>query len=692
MGYVAFQSSFISGGNDNYVRFYFKYHIAPTSNDEPIFDSVDAGSKSGTEKLSVRLNSSGSLVAYNAGSSLGTGSTVLAADTWYRIDVHVPTGTAAYSIRINGTTELSGTATFSSNATGNIVLGKSQNRNNNTVDFYYDDVYIDDTAFPEDGGCVNLVPIGAGTYNNWAAVYSDVNEVPANGDTSYCSDTTNGDTESFVHGAINNISVINAAKTVIITRQTNSGATVACGFHSGSTDELSGAYALTNSYAMKQYATTTDPNTGSVWGQSGLNNSEIEFQCVSGSNVGGGNLRVAETSPEFKALSITFIRVTAAYMMVDYLASSSSIYNNTGSGGVKLAGADVIKARYFTSGISGVKIAGVATSKEFYASIPGISGVKIAGVATNTVFPTVFVASGGVKAGGASVCKVRYFIKGQSGIITGGAGATTFFSSNITSNGVLIAGSAVNTLFIKSISTTGGVLVAGSKNSVLLGGKAIVKVVYKCNGISGAKFAGTARNNLFAYQSSISGMKCGGLGIPRLVIKSIIVSGGVKLAGTGISQLATMGVGGAKIGGSIKSNFFSRDRMLSGAKLTGTAISNEFLYSTQPFPFGTRLGGTAIVGRVGFLKDVIRGVGLALGGNNVLKDIEAQRLQKPQVIVSFTQSPVLTPGPRQDTSGTWCDVSENCQTGGLPKVIQNRQNPYLPPKNNEATLVGSNTT
>lgn len=93
----------------SYTKFDFYYVTKAASNDEQIFLVKDYSS--GLLKLEVRLTSTGVLKVYDKDASLvATGTTVLDANTWYRIEVKAGKGTnVAYEVRINGVTELSGT-------------------------------------------------------------------------------------------------------------------------------------------------------------------------------------------------------------------------------------------------------------------------------------------------------------------------------------------------------------------------------------------------------------------------------------------------------------------------------------------------------------------------------------------------------------------------------------------------------
>ena len=132
-----------------FTQFYFNYATKPSTNDEPIYRVMGPSGKSNVQMIEVRLNSSGKLTAYDTnGTLLATGTTVLSANTWYRIAIKVLSGNpGTYEVQINGTSEFSASnANLSTANVQNLYFGKSSNRNSNTVDFFFDDVVIDDAT------------------------------------------------------------------------------------------------------------------------------------------------------------------------------------------------------------------------------------------------------------------------------------------------------------------------------------------------------------------------------------------------------------------------------------------------------------------------------------------------------------------------------------------------------------------
>tara|TARA_R110000868_G_scaffold267_2_gene2320 strand:+ start:2612 stop:4171 length:1560 start_codon:yes stop_codon:yes gene_type:complete len=167
-----------------YVSLYFQYAVAPAVADEPILQVR----QSTNTKFEVRIDSTGKLYGYNTALTLvASGTTALAANTWYRIDLKVGSSATvgAYELRINTVAEWSGTTnTLAANGT-NIRIGKHTNRNGNTVDFYYGPVVLDDANYVSQPNfyVATLMPDANGSTMQWTSGtapsdYTQVNERP----------------------------------------------------------------------------------------------------------------------------------------------------------------------------------------------------------------------------------------------------------------------------------------------------------------------------------------------------------------------------------------------------------------------------------------------------------------------------------------------------------------------------------
>jgi hypothetical protein len=174
-----------------YTRFYLYIATLPAANSEEFFT---ARTNADGVKLALRLNSAGNVLAYDTTGTnlLATGSTVLGLGQWYRIEVQCGTGGAAtYTVKIDGTQEFTGTGDLNATNNGRVTLGKRANRNGQTVDFYYDDLSVSDSAFPGAGACKVMRVSADGNYTTWTigagagSDWENIDEIPPDDDTTY---------------------------------------------------------------------------------------------------------------------------------------------------------------------------------------------------------------------------------------------------------------------------------------------------------------------------------------------------------------------------------------------------------------------------------------------------------------------------------------------------------------------------
>ena len=280
-----------AGGRDTacsvatlYTRFYFRYATKPASGSEILYQARTSGD---SVKFSLRLKSSGNLVAYDsAGSLLATGSTVLAQDTWYRIELMVGTGASAnWAVQLNGVAEISGSgASLNASNNGRLFLGKVTDVSSQSVDFFYDDFAMDDAGYPGEGKIVRLVPNANGSTMQWttgtgSSNYLEVDDVPM-GVGSYVKNTGAANevalfdlTDSATAGISGTIHAIrpeiqarlDATGTSAFSLRTRSGTT--------NTDLATVALTTGGAYISTTYA--TDPDTTGAWSTAAIDALEV---------------------------------------------------------------------------------------------------------------------------------------------------------------------------------------------------------------------------------------------------------------------------------------------------------------------------------------------------------------------------------------------------------------------------------
>ena len=268
---------------DARYRFYIRIAALPSAA-EPILQARNVSAL----KFELRLGSDGKLTALDSVlASLGTGSTVLSTNTWYRIEVLVGTGaSASWEVLIDGVSELSG-ATGNLTTTGSFAarLGKGTNRNGSGYDAYYDDAAISDSAYPGAGACACLRPNGDGNYTAWTGTSTNVDDLTSQAghdtDTTFINSSTitQAETVALESCADRGISgTINCVKSIVVVRdisnttniQMRTRVTSPGTADTDTTDIDPGA-----TYRTLGQVLPTNPSGGAAWQTAGVDSLEV---------------------------------------------------------------------------------------------------------------------------------------------------------------------------------------------------------------------------------------------------------------------------------------------------------------------------------------------------------------------------------------------------------------------------------
>lgn len=278
-------------GSVGYWTFYFRYATKPAANSE-IFCQLVSGTT--THKSALRLNSSGNIEYYDAASTLiGTGSTVLAADTWYRISIRYSQGVDLYEIFVAaetddfGAAELTGDMDHGASPATRIRLGKTSNSNSQTVDFFYADLSHDTTDPRDNYYIASALTTGAGSVSGWTGSEDDVDEFPNDGDTTVISTSTNAAESLFTMDesaalGIGSSDTIHAVNSIVTCRGTTANNEVfRVSLRSGGTTVRSGNTNLPTTHSTNGWFRTTDPLDSAAWTPAKFDT--IECGCQLGS-------------------------------------------------------------------------------------------------------------------------------------------------------------------------------------------------------------------------------------------------------------------------------------------------------------------------------------------------------------------------------------------------------------------------
>lgn len=188
-----------------YHRVYFRVGTLPSAENRII--SVNGSVSGGTsERVYITLDNTGALRLYDEDGVIGSASSPLSTDTWYRIEILTDRSPSAGSheirARIDGT-EFAGSATRDISA-GFLALHIGGNLNKEaqtTGNWYFDDVAINSstgsfqTSYPGQGSIVHLRPNATGDNSAWTGDNTDIDEVTPDDATTTISSSTLNQTE-----------------------------------------------------------------------------------------------------------------------------------------------------------------------------------------------------------------------------------------------------------------------------------------------------------------------------------------------------------------------------------------------------------------------------------------------------------------------------------------------------------------
>ncbi len=269
-----------------FYRFYFCYTLLPATGEEWIF-KTDQGNGGG----GVRIDSTGALsfwisnATFNSFIQLGSSSTPLASGEWYRIEIETHRASGSqWQLRIDGETTASGLSVGSLQIISP-VFGKRDDLNGNFITFYYDDFASDDSDFPGEGSVISLPNSGeySGSSASWtlgagSSKVAAVSEIPADGDTTYITCSTNlalEGMESINPSSTGITGTINAVKVIGIGAK--GGSTVTAGYismrSSGTVVSTTAAdwTQNTNGYDTRAIVRSTNPATNLAWSLTEVN-------------------------------------------------------------------------------------------------------------------------------------------------------------------------------------------------------------------------------------------------------------------------------------------------------------------------------------------------------------------------------------------------------------------------------------
>lgn len=320
-----------NGNGPYYARVYMRVADLPDALTTILNMASDASASKGT----IKLNSDGTLELWDDTGQVGSDSSALSLNQWYRIEIYFYNNTASgfleLNARIDGSSFASTTTDTHTGGVSRCLPGVGTATATNYV-IYFDDFAINDTSgsfqntWPGNGGIVNLRPNAAGDADEWDATttYEDIDEVTPDDATTIITSSTSGqvhdvnidDTPAAI-GSGDTINVVSVGvrfnesvttdpdPTFVVRVKASSGGTVEEG---SSITANSTTYISNNTSAVRLYSLTLYDLPGAsttAWTKSYLDTAQI-------------GVRLTNT-PAGEA------RVSTLWMIVDFTPASAAV-------------------------------------------------------------------------------------------------------------------------------------------------------------------------------------------------------------------------------------------------------------------------------------------------------------------------------------------------------------------------------
>lgn len=238
----------------------------------------------------ARVNASGLIEIINGGGTVyGTGTTALTAGSWFYVElkIFVNGASGTCELHLNGVSEIaSSVGNFGSTAIAQVQIS-SFNVGGSQIDDLYvcDTTGTDNNTFLGDRRVVTLYPTADGSHSQWTPTgggthYDQVNETTPDGDTTYVSDATPGDLDSYVFGDVDGAATVNALQINTYARKDDAPARqIAPLIRQGGVDYAGTAAVLSSSYGFQSQVYDKDP-TGAAWTATHVNSDEYGVKEV----------------------------------------------------------------------------------------------------------------------------------------------------------------------------------------------------------------------------------------------------------------------------------------------------------------------------------------------------------------------------------------------------------------------------
>lgn len=239
----------------------------------------------------------GGNIIFGMPTDLGRGSVVLTQGAWYHLEVKVSiSNSGLFEVRLNENSILvgSGDTQDTANSTWNALrIGGGGGGGSGFFKGYgIDNLYVLDTTGSDNNDFLGVCSVdflsvdGDGSSSDWTpsagSNYQCVDDVPADGDTSYVSSDQLGDVDLYTFTALGHSRPIKAAQLVSVARKEDSGVAAITNKTKvgGVVRSATTVGDLTTSYGSIRSVMEKNPDTSAAWAAADFSSSEFGFEVV----------------------------------------------------------------------------------------------------------------------------------------------------------------------------------------------------------------------------------------------------------------------------------------------------------------------------------------------------------------------------------------------------------------------------
>lgn len=574
-------------------RFYFKLPtVLPSSGSEEVCRVNDTA---GTAKMFVRIKSDGKFQCYRANgtSQIGSDSALAAAadGSIWGLQVACGTGTSAdfelqlappttglFVSQISGTVGSSGLGTVNC---GSLDIGKTVDRNGNTMDIVAGVVSVDDAVFPGIGQMVMMIPAADGNATGWTigggagSKFDVVKDIPTDAVTYITSTLSIGNAYSpamQTPASVGITGIVAAVQTFYGLRREGAASTglAKLGLRSGATNtDASSTIGTGASYLGRSLCYATNPTTAAAWGDAG--NLSIEPRIIEASATVGTRCSSMYVEVEFQPYTTWAGASTGESAEAGALGASAAV---AGSSAGESSSAGAFGARAAIAG---------ASYGESSAQHGGTAAGVVAGVSYGETASAAALGASAAIAGQSSGESSATGAFGASAAISGASYGETATEGAGTAAGVLAGSSAGESAAAGAFGATasfggqsageseadGAMTSAGVVAGVAYGETACSAMFIAAGVFSGTAYGESSVSALFGAEASIAGVAYGETAAAAAF--GAIASYGASLYGETDMWGVFVGVGADTWAGSSNGESFSSAMFVAVVSITGQA-------------------------------------------------------------------------------------------------------------------------